>query len=208
MIAYFIKYHEKFLKALIEHMQIVGITLLISLLLASVITLLIMRSRKVTGLVLQVLGAVYSIPSLALFALLIPVTGLGRKSAILVLVVYNQFLLVRNIVAGLNGVDKSLTEAAMGMGMSRWQILYKVQIPLALPMIMAGIRLAIISTIGIATIAATINAGGLGSILFDGLRTMNQYKIIWGAVFCTLVAFIADAGLKCLEKIVQKRVGV
>lgn len=131
MIAYFIKYHEKFLKALIEHMQIVGITLLISLLLASVITLLIMRSRKVTGLVLQVLGAVYSIPSLALFALLIPVTGLGRKSAILVLVVYNQFLLVRNIVAGLNGVDKSLTEAAMGMGMSRWQILYKVQIPLA-----------------------------------------------------------------------------
>lgn len=208
MIAYFVKYHEKFLKALGEHLQIVGITLLISLILAALITLLIMNSRRVTGLTLQLLGAIYSIPSLALFALLIPVTGLGQKTAILVLVVYNQFLLVRNIVSGLNGVDKSLTEAALGMGMSSWQILYKVQLPLALPMIMAGIRLAIISTIGIATIAATINAGGLGSVLFDGLRTMNQYKIIWGTIFCVLVAFAADSILKFLEKIVQKRVGV
>ena len=208
MIAYFLKYHEKFLKALEEHMQIVLITLLISILLASVITLLIMWSRKATMFVLQFLGAVYSIPSLALFALLIPVTGLGKKTAILVLVVYNQFLLVRNIVAGLNGVDKSILEAATGMGMSRAQVLCKIQMPLASPMIMAGIRLALISTIGIATIAATINAGGLGRVLFDGLRTMNQYKIIWGTIFCALIAFAADAVLKGLEKLMRKRMGM
>lgn len=207
MIDYFLTYKEKFLNAFVEHVQIVVITLLISIALAAVITVLIMNSKKVTNVVLQLFGAIYSIPSLAIFALLIPVLGLGRTTAISVLVVYNQFLLVRNITAGLDGVDKTLIEAAVGMGMNRWQVLYKVQIPLAFPMIMAGIRLAVISTIGIATIAATINAGGLGSLLFEGLRTMNQYKIIWGTILCTLIAFLADTGLKWLEKIVQKKVG-
>lgn len=207
MIAYFIKYHEKFLKALGEHLQIVLLTLLISILVAAAITLLVRHSRRVSNLVLQILGAVYSIPSLALFALLIPLTGLGRNTAILVLVVYNQFLLVRNNLAGLNSVDKSLIEAATGMGMTDRQMLIKVQLPLALPLIMAGVRLSVISTIGIATIAATINAGGLGRILFDGLRTMNQYKIIWGTIFCTLIALAADTGLKALEKFIQKRTG-
>lgn len=120
---------------------------------------------------------------------------------------YNQFLLIRNITAGLNGVDKNIIEAAVGMGMSGFQVLYKVKIPLALPLIMAGIRLAVISTIGIATIAATINAGGLGRILFDGLRTMNQYKIIWGTIFCTLIAFIADTVIKAIERLIQQRIG-
>lgn len=207
MIEYFLKYHDKFLSALVEHMEIVGITLLISIILASMITVIIMRSLRLTNIVIQIFGAVYSIPSLALFALLIPVTGLGSTTAISVLVVYNQFLLIRNITAGLNGVDKNIIEAAVGMGMSGFQVLYKVKIPLALPLIMAGIRLAVISTIGIATIAATINAGGLGRILFDGLRTMNQYKIIWGTIFCTLIAFIADTVIKAIEKLIQQRIG-
>ncbi len=206
MIEYFVKYHEKFLDALLEHVEIVLVTLLISLVLASFIMVITLKSKKLNNIIVQLFGAIYSIPSLALFALLIPIMGLGQDTAILVLVVYNQFLLVRNISAGIYGVDESITEAATGMGMNWLQVLFKIQIPLAFPMIMAGIRLAVISTIGIATIAATINAGGLGAILFQGLGSMNTYKIVWGTILCAVIAFVADAGLKKVEKIVNRKV--
>ncbi len=207
MIAYFSTYQEKLLTALMQHLQIVGITLLISILLAFAITLLSIWSDRLVNAAIQIFSVIYSIPSLALFAILIPIMGIGRNTAIFVLVLYNQFLLLRNIMAGLNGVDEPVLEAAMGMGMNQWQILYKVKLPLALPVIMAGIHLAIISTIGIATIAATINAGGLGTILFDGLRTMNTYKILWGTIFCAGIAWAADALLQMIESILYKKAG-
>lgn len=188
-----------------EHLVIVGVVLAWSLAVAALITLAIRRSRRAEDAVLQVLGALYSVPSLALFSLLIPFTGLGLTSATIVMVAYNQFLLVRNIVEGLNGVDSGVVEAATGMGMSPMQVLLRVELPLAFPVIMAGIRLAAISTIGIATIAATINAGGLGTILFSGLRTMNVYKIVDGTVLCAVVALVADAALKGIEYLVTKR---
>jgi len=206
MFEYFIRYHQKFLSAFIEHAEIVIITLLISLVFASILSLVLLKFKKVSNIILQLLGAIYSIPSLAFFALLIPVTGLGRTSAIIVLVVYNQFLLVRNILTGIYEVDGNIVEAAIGMGMNYWQVLLKVQLPLALPLIMAGIRLAVISTIGIATIAASINAGGLGTVLFDGLRTMNNYKIIWGTILCTIIAFVSDQLLKKLEISIRRGV--
>lgn len=189
-----------------EHLVIVGVVLAWSLAVAALITLAIRRSRRAEDAVLQVLGALYSVPSLALFSLLIPFTGLGLTSATIVMVAYNQFLLVRNIVEGLNGVDSGVVEAATGMGMSPMQVLLRVELPLAFPVIMAGIRLAAISTIGIATIAATINAGGLGTILFSGLRTMNVYKIVDGTILCAAVALVADAALKGIEHLVTKRI--
>lgn len=207
MLAYFAKYHDKLFTALAEHMKLVGITLLISVVLAFAITLLVIRSELISNIMIQIFGVVYSIPSLALFSLLIPVMGIGEKTAIVVLVLYNQFLLLRNNIAGLRSVDPAVLEVAKGMGMSGWQRLYKVEIPLALPVIMAGIHLAVISTIGIATIAATIHAGGIGRILFDGLRTMNSYKIIWGTIFCAGIAWLADILLRALEKILYKKVG-
>ncbi len=207
MIAYFEKYHDKLFDALAEHLKIVGTTLLISIILAFVITVIIIKSEFLSGLVIQIFGVVYSIPSLALFSLLIPVMGIGSKTAIFVLVLYNQFLLLRNNIAGLRSVDPAVLEVAKGMGMSNWQRLYKVELPLALPVIMAGIHLAVISTIGIATIAATIHAGGLGRILFDGLRTMNTNKIIWGTIFCAGIAWLADIILRLLEKILYKKAG-
>lgn len=207
MFAYFEKYHDKLFTALFEHLKIVGITLFISVVLAFAITLLVIRSEFFTNIMVQIFGVVYSIPSLALFALLIPLMGIGQDTAIFVLVLYNQFLLLRNNVAGLRGVDPAVIEAAKGMGMNEWQRLYKVELPLALPVIMAGIHLAVISTIGIATIAATINAGGLGRILFDGLRTMNSNKIIWGTIFCAGIAWVADLLLRTLEKYLYKKVG-
>lgn len=144
---------------------------------------------------------IYSIPSLALFSLLIPITGLGKDTAIIVLVLYNQYILLRNFIAGLDNVDENIIEAAKGMGMSNMQMLIKVKIPLAKKSLFTGIRLAVVSTIGIATIGALINAGGLGTILFDGLRTMNVNKILWGSILSAGLALFAD---KILQKIENK----
>ena len=125
---------------------------------------------------------------LALFALLIPVTGLGRTTAVIVLTIYNQYLLLRNFVTGIEEVDPAAVEAGFGIGMTWMQVLRKVQLPLARRAILAGIRLAVVSTVGISTIAASINAGGLGSLLFDGLRTMNMAKILWGSLLSASLA--------------------
>ena len=188
------------MSAFLEHLQIVLITLIISIVLAAVVSYLLLKSEKATNIMVHIFSQIYSIPSLALFALLIPLLGLGNKTAIPVLVLYNQYLLIRNIMTGMQQVDKSLLEAGTGVGMNKWQLVSKVQVPLAMPSILAGIRLAIISTTGIATIAATINAGGLGKILLSGLRTMNTYKIAWGTILSVIIALAADMLLKLLEK--------
>ncbi len=206
MIEYFIKYHGKLEKALLEHLQIVSITLVLSILLAAVITVLVMKWELASRIVVNVFSIIYSIPSLALFAMLIPLMGIGKDTAVTVLVIYNQFLLIRNFLAGFNMVDKAVVEAAVGMGMSDGQVLMKIKLPLAMEAIVAGIHLAIISTIGIATIGATINAGGLGTVLFDGLRTQNTAKILWGTVLSAGLAFVANGLLNLVEKKLKREV--
>ena len=205
MFAYFADHSDQLMSAFWEHLGIVFSVLLISIILAAVICWFLLRSERATNIVVNIFSEVYSIPSLALFALLIPLLGLGNKTAIPVLVLYNQYLLIRNFMTGMQNVDKSILEAGTGMGMSKWQLVTRVQLPLAMPSIVAGIRLAIISTTGIATIAATINAGGLGKILLSGLRTMNTYKIIWGTILCVLIALLADTLLRLLEKKIAVR---
>ncbi len=203
--AFFGSYWPKLWQALQQHLAIVGITLVFSLLLAGGFALLFVRFPRLAEAAVGLFSVVYAIPSLALFALLVPVTGLGRGTAILVLVVYNQFLLLRNFMAGLNGVDPGALETATGMGMDFWQRLWRVQLPLALPVVMAGVHLALISTIGIANIAATIGAGGLGTILFDGLRTRNTYKILWGAIFSGGLALLANLLMARIEALLRRR---
>ena len=200
MFDYFAKHSDMLLSAFLEHLQIVLLTLLISIVIASVICYLLLKSERATNITVNLFSQIYSIPSLALFALLIPLLGLGNKTAIPVLVLYNQYLLIRNIMTGMQQVDKSLLEAGTGLGMNKWQLVTKVQVPLAMPSILAGVRLALISTTGIATIAATINAGGLGKILLSGLRTMNIYKIAWGTILSIIIALAADVLLKLAEK--------
>ena len=133
-------------------------------------------------------------------ALLIPVTGLGRTSAVIVLTLYNQYLLLRNFTTGQREADPVACEAAKGIGMTDMQILTRIRIPLARKAIFAGIRLAIVSTVGIATIAASINAEGLGILLFEGLRTMNIPKILWGSVLSAGMAVLLNAVLKMVEE--------
>lgn len=196
MIAYFNRHPDKILIPLVQHIELVLITLVISIAIATALTVLSMRFPKLGYVLNQIFAVIYSIPSLALFSLMIPITGLGKTTAIFVLVVYNQYLLLRNFLTGLNEVDPAVTEAARGIGMSPMQILWKIQVPLAKTALFAGIRLAVISTIGIGTIASAINAGGLGDLLFDGLRTMNEVKILWGSLLSAALAL----GINCLMK--------
>ena len=200
MFAYASRYYDKLLSATLEHLEIVVITLLISHALAALLTVACSCSKTLSRVLLNLFSMIYSIPSLALLALLIPVTGLGRKTAIVALVIYNQYLLLRNFLAGLDGVDRGVVEAATGMGMTHMQLLWKVQVPLAKGALIAGLRIALVSTVGIATIAASINAGGLGSILFDGLRTMNIAKILWGSLLSALLAIGIDQLLILVER--------
>ena len=199
MIEYIRKHPEKVLGALTEHIELVLITLVISLAITCLLTLLAMRSERVSDALNNLFSVLYSVPSLALFALLIPVTGLGRTTAVIVLTLYNQYILLRSFTAGLRDVDPAVCEAAKGIGMTDMQILTKIRVPLARRAIFAGIRLAVVSTIGIGTIAASINAGGLGTLLFEGLRTINTPKILWGSVLSALLAVSINRLLKLVE---------
>lgn len=199
MLDYLVSQYGKLGTAFLEHLWIVGVVLLLSLALAALLTLTSMYSKAWGAILTNFFSVIYSIPSLALFALLIPVTGLGKPTAIIVLVFYNQYLLLRNFLAGLYGVDSAIVEAATGMGMTTLQVLYRIRLPLSLKALFAGIRLAAVSTIGIATIAASINAGGLGSILFDGLRTVNTNKIVCGAVLSAVLAIGVNRLLEWIE---------
>ena len=199
MIEFFRSNPHKVIDPLVQHIELVTVTLIISLLIASVLTLIAMRSERVSNVMNDIFSVIYSIPSLALFALLIPVTGLGQTSAIIVLTLYNQYLLLRNFTTGLREVDPVACEAAKGIGMTDMQILRKIRLPLARRAIFAGIRLAVVSTIGIGTIAAAINAGGLGDLLFDGLRTLNTAKMLWGCILSAGLAILINRALKLVE---------
>ena len=184
----------------LEHLQLTVLALFFSLLIALPLGLLIARVKWLQGPVMSVLGIFYTIPSLSLFVLLIPVFGLGKTAAVIALVGYAQLLLVRNWIVGLSNVDPAMIEAARGMGMSNWQRFFQVEFPLSLPMLLAGIRLATLSSIGIGTIAAFINAGGLGMLLFQGVTTANYDKIVTGSLAVSILAIGVNYFLRFLEK--------
>lgn len=199
MIDYLLRHPDKIFAPLLQHIELVLITLAFSIVLAVILTMLSVKFKKLGNILNQIFSVIYSIPSLALFALMIPVTGLGRTTAVIVLTAYNQYILLRNFLTGIDEVDPSVTEAARGIGMTDMQVLWKVQVPLAKSALFAGIRLAVVSTIGIGTIASAINAGGLGDLLFDGLRTMNMVKILWGSILSAGLALLVNGLLQMAE---------
>ncbi|CAM4472372.1 ABC transporter permease [Paenibacillus xylanexedens] len=207
MIDYAIKHPDKLVNALLEHVEILILTMLLSVIIAIVLTILALASDKISRSLIYLFSILYSIPSLALFAIMIPVTGLGKTTAITVLIAYNQYILLRQFIAALNHVEPSVIEAATGVGMSRFQILLQVQVPLAIKPLFTGLRLASVTTISMATIAAFINAGGLGTILNDGLRTMNIDKILWGGLLSAGLAIVTNAIFMLLEKRIHWRSG-
>jgi osmoprotectant transport system permease protein len=189
----------------VQHLNLTATALGIALLLSLPLGLLVARWRRGGDAILGVLGVLYTIPSLALLVLLIPFLRLGFRLAVTVLVVYAQLILVRNIAVALRGVDPAVSEAARGMGMSAWQRLVQVELPLALPVIIAGIRIAALSTIAIATVATLVNAGGLGKLLFDGVNQSNYAKIYVGSFCIALLAIAIDQGLRLVERVASAR---
>lgn len=200
MLEYFLKYYDRLFVLLLEHIGVVLTSVFIALLIAIPISFIALKSKTLSLLLVSIFSVVYSIPSLAMFALLIPILGIGKKTAVIVLVLYNQYVLLRNIIAAFNTIDISVIEAGSGIGLNYLELFLKIKLPLALPVILGGIRIAIVNTIGIATIASVISAGGLGVILFDGLRTGNMSKIFLGTIIASLLAFIANQSLSFLEK--------
>jgi len=184
----------------LQHLEMTVLTLAIAVLLALPLALLVYRYRWLNVPVLGTLGVLYTIPSLALIILLVPFFGLNQQSVIAAMVIYTQVILVRNLVVGLQGIPPSVMEAARGMGMSVWQRWWQVQVPLILPIFLAGLRLATVVAIAIATIGAKFGAGGLGTLLFDGIAQAGRYDKIWaGAIAVSVLAFALNGALLALE---------
>ena len=158
------------------------------------------RRPRLYATFLTIAGVIFVIPSLALFAFLIPIMGLGMKPALTGLSSYCVLILLRNVVTGLRSVPDDVLDAADGMGYSRWQRLVKVELPLALPLIVSGIRIALVTVIGIATVAAFIDAGGLGSIILQGIDQNWPEKIIVGGALTALMATFFDLLLSQVER--------
>jgi osmoprotectant transport system permease protein len=186
--------------ALGEHVLMVGTALVISLLIALPLGILTARRPALYVAAMSVTGVLYTIPALALFALLIPSMGLGLAPAITALVLYSLLILVRNVAIGIRELPAELIEAADGMGYSRTRRLLGIELPLALPVIVAGIRVTAVTQIAVATVAAYISAGGLGDLIFQGIAQDFGEKIFDGAVLTSLLAVVADEGLKHVER--------
>ena len=186
---------------LIEHVALTAIAVSLGLLISLPLAIYAHRHEWAYTPITGVTGILYTVPSVALFAFLIPYTGLtGYTTAEIGLVSYTLLILIRNIVAGLSGVPPDAKEAAHGMGYSRMQLLWRVEMPLALPVIMAGIRLATVTTIGLVTVTAIIGKGGLGKFILDGLETFDTTLSFIGALFSLTLAVVADLVLVRFER--------
>jgi osmoprotectant transport system permease protein len=192
-----------------EHLLLVFISTGIAVLLGVPLGLALTRRRSLARPVIGFASVMQTVPSLALFGFLIPIPflgGIGNRTAIVALVLYALLPILRNTYTGVLSVDPAVVEAGRGLGMTEWQRLRFVEIPLALPMILAGVRIAAVVSVGLATIAAAIGAGGLGNFIFRGLAMVDHRLILAGAIPAALLAIIADALLGSLEKaIVRKR---
>jgi osmoprotectant transport system permease protein len=184
-----------------EHVVLAAIAVAIGFVLSFGLSLVIRRYPLLHSPVTWVAGVLYTIPSLALFALLIPVTGLTLLTAEIGLVSYTLLILVRNIVAGLRGVPADVREAAVAMGYTDRELLVGVEIPLAVPVIMAGIRVATVTTIGLTTVTALIGQGGFGFLILLGIQTFFSTTLIVGALGSVLLAVIADTAIVALQRV-------
>jgi len=193
-------HRDLILDRLREHVELTVLAVAIGIVLATPLVVLSRRYRRTYPVVLTTTGILYTIPSLALFTLLLPWTGLSRTTALVGLVSYTLLILVRNAVTGLDGVPDDVREAARGMGYSPRRSLLTVELPLALPAIVAGIRLAVVTTVGLVTVASLIGHGGLGHLILDGLNRRFRTPLVVGAVLSVALATFADVALLQVQK--------
>lgn len=197
---YLLDHPAKVLSLAAAHAGIVGTALAAALAIALPLGVYAARRPRVATWVLGALGAIYTIPSLALLAVLVRWLGIGFWSIFVALVAYAQFMLARNVVAGITGVDPAQVDAARGLGMSPAQILARVELPQAFPVMLGGVRVAAIAAIAIATLAGYVGGGGLGVLIFTGLALHNTSMIVAGSIAASLLAIAVDASLRLLER--------
>ena len=183
-----------------EHVVLTGIAICIGFVLAFALSLLIRALPALYAPVTWVTGVLYTIPSLALFALLIPFTGLSVLTAEIGLVSYTLLILVRNIVGGIRSVPPDVREAAIGMGYSRWQLLWRIELPLATAVIIAGVRVAVVTTVGLVTVTGLIGQGGLGALIVQGIQQFFATPLLIGAVLSVVLALLLDALLVLIQR--------
>lgn len=190
-----------------QHLYITGVSLLLGLAIAIPIALLVARYRRLYGPIIAAASIIYTLPSLAVVALLIPVPGfgLGPNTIIAPLVAYTQVVLIRNIVAAIDAIDPTLVEVGRAMGMSARQVQMRVVFPLALPIVIAGVRVATVTNIGIATVGGLVGAGGLGALIFGGISYLPYTdQIVAGAILVTVLAVAADLLLLGLQRLLSR----
>jgi len=200
---FFVEHRAEILEATLAHLSLVLIAMLIAVAIAVPLGMLVVHRTTLRNFVLGLASVFQTIPSLALFGFLIPIPfigGIGRRTAIFALVLYALLPILRNTYVGLTSIDPAVLQAAEAMGMTNSQILWRVRFPLALTFILAGIRTATIITIGVATIAAAIGAGGLGTFIFRGVAMVSDAVILAGAIPAALLAILADILLGWLER--------
>lgn len=202
-VQFFLRHHQEILQATLEHIWLVGLTMIFAIAIGVPLGILVTRKPWLSKPILGGANIAETIPSLALFGFLLPVPWLGGRAdrlAIAALTLYALLPIIRNTSAGITGVDRAVREAARGMGMTDRQILFQVELPLSFSTMLAGIRIATVLTIGIATIAAAVGAGGLGEFIFRGLAMVNDQLILAGAIPAALLALAADFVLGVLER--------
>jgi osmoprotectant transport system permease protein len=203
LVEYFLRHGDEILQATLEHVWLVGAAMGLAIAIGVPLGILVTRKPWLAKPVLGGANVAETIPSLALFGFLLPMPWLGGRAdrlAIAALTLYALLPIIRNTAAGIGAVDPAVREAAMGMGMTRQQILMRVELPLSLSTVLAGIRIATVLTIGIATIAAAVGAGGLGEFIFRGLAMVNDQLILAGAIPAAVLALAADFLLSVAEK--------
>ena len=191
----------------LAHIELVAAALIVACAIAFPLGLFAARRPRVASWLLGALGALYTIPSLALLAVLVQLFGLGPLPIFVALVLYAQFMLARNVVAGINGVDRAQIDAARGLGMSPRQVLARVEIPQALPVMIGGVRVAAIAAIAIATLGGYVGTSGLGVLIFNGLTLHQLSLIVAGSLAASILAIVVDALLRLVERRARNALG-
>jgi osmoprotectant transport system permease protein len=205
---WFLRNWDQVALALGQHVTIVLTALVIAFAIALPVGIVAARNARVYAVALTIAGFLYTIPTLAFLALLIPLVGLGRTNAIIAMVAFSLVVLIRNIATGIRGVAPDVVDAARGMGMSARQLLLRVELPLAAPVIVAGLRVAAVTVISVTVVAAYVNAGGLGTLIFNGIAGDHAPKIWSGALTACALAIAVDGLLALFERrLARSRVG-
>ena len=202
---WFLNNWDQVLAAIGQHIVIAFSAIAIAFAMSLLIGVWAARHEKVFRAALTITGLLYTIPTLAFLALLIPVVGLGKTNAIICMVAFSLMIMIRNVAVGIREVPREVVDAARGMGMSATEVLMRIELPLALPVIVAGLRIATVTVISVAVVAAYVNAGGLGTLIFSGISNDYAPKIWAGALTACALAIVADLSLAQLESWLRHR---